>query len=941
MRKFLHRRGGLHLFAALLLLSPTTESESSQAQGDESTVRLHVQQPCFRHLPPYALSPDGRWIAIGCSGGPRVWELDGGREIRRFPTTETVKSVAFTRDSRRLLVGSFEKTARLWDIETGREIREFTGIQNEVTAVVASPNQQWVVTASGRHTRLYDLETGQILRQFDGHSSYVNAAAFSADGRWLLTASSDNSARLWDVADGRELRRFDDGDSLNFVAMSADNRYLLTGGYGKTGRLWEATSGREIRSFDSPSCVALSSDGRLVLAGGPQDDVRLYETETGREVRRFKIGSGENVEWVSFSPDGNSFIAGDAWGTHRVWNAASGSPISGHDELDSEKTTTMEQVVVSQDSRLLLGMERQSGAQLWDLSRGQRLRRWNLTDSALFAVALARDGRTAALGGFPTRTWNLASGESRDLGIPEVVTRVVFSPDGRWLATTQGERDKVAHLWEIATGREIRRLEGHTAAIAAIAFSPDSQLVVTGGMDETARVWNAVTGQELRRFETGSAVDVLAISPDGHLLATSRRDKPATLYDAMVGASRHGGVVLWDLATGKEVQRISGHGGSIEALTFSPDGSSLLTGSQDQTARLWDVKTGKETRRFSSQGGWVTSVGFTPDGRTALTVTRESVIFWDTDAGREVATIVFLANEGWAVVDPEGRYDASDPDRSPGLHWVLSLRSIDLGQLKQRFYTPGLLARALRRERLPAVTGLNKLRPPPDVSVEAPAEGSTVARLQLANLGGGIGRLVIKVNNREISLQRRGPAIDPNAMRVETQLDLAAATLIGGGVNVIEVFAETSDGLLRSRGVAASWLTAPPSKSPDVRLFAIVAGVSEYRQPRAQPALCRERCDRHGSGGGGGRTGSVQGRCASVHAGEWRSNGTDEGKLSHDVRSHFARRSTVRCPLRVPRRSRSCFTRGRRPIPLPHARGTQRRHGSRCRFAPGALDQQR
>jgi uncharacterized caspase-like protein len=225
-------------------------------------------------------------------------------------------------------------------------------------------------------------------------------------------------------------------------------------------------------------------------------------------------------------------------------------------------------------------------------------------------------------------------------------------------------------------------------------------------------------------------------------------------------------------------------------------------------------------------------VAFSPDGRWALTGSGDgSTRLWDAASGKWLATLVSFREGGWAVVDPEGRYDASDPDDATGLHFVADNDVIELGQLKQRFYTPGLLARIGRSEKLPEIAGsLKDVKLVPGVEVQPPAPGSLEATVRLTNRSGGIGKVIVKVNGRELPTATRGETPDPNAKSVELKLNLEGATRTPTGENVIEVSADNGDGVIRSRGVVVEW-REPPKQIPPPKLFAIVVGVSSYDNP--------------------------------------------------------------------------------------------------------------
>jgi WD40 repeat protein len=198
---------------------------------------------------------------------------------------------------------------------------------------------------------------------------------------------------------------------------------------------------------------------------------------------------------------------------------------------------------------------------------------------------------------------------------------VAFSPDGQFLLTSSG--DFTARLWETATGREIRDLEGHSGSIGSIAFSPDGQFILTGSEDKTARIWNAKTGEEIRQFQ-GHSEDVrsVAFSHDGRFILTGSWD----------GTSR-----LWNAVTGDEIRQFRGHSAAVLSVAFSLDGKSVLTGGEDNTARLWDALTGNETRRFEGHSESIISVAVSPDGRSILTGSEDgSARLWLSATGKEI-----------------------------------------------------------------------------------------------------------------------------------------------------------------------------------------------------------------------------------------------------------------------------------------------------------------
>src|SRR5262249_356155 len=151
---------------------------------------------------------------------------------------------------------------------------------------------------------------------------------------------------------------------------------------------------------------------------------------------------------------------------------------------------------------------------------------------------------------------------------------------------------KSAVLYDVGTGKELRRFEGHTDWVPHVAFSPDGKTLATGGRDTTAKLWDVGTAPELLRLKGNSGiVEVVAVSPDGRTVATASWDKT---------------VKLWEVATGKERATLEGHQFQVLSATFSPDGRTLITTSGEANSpisdtnekpgeiKVWDLPTLKE-----------------------------------------------------------------------------------------------------------------------------------------------------------------------------------------------------------------------------------------------------------------------------------------------------------------------------------------------------------
>lgn len=140
-----------------------------------------------------------------------------------------------------------------------------------------------------------------------------------------------------------------------------------------------------------------------------------------------------------------------------------------------------------------------------------------------------------------------------------------------------------------------------------------------------------------------------------------------------------------------------GHTGSVASASFSPDGKRVVTASSDSTARIWDANTGKELKRLDGDSNGIWSMSFSSDSKRLVTTSRDGVArIWDAESGKELCSLVSFKDGTWAVVDPVGRYDASNGGDVDGLHWVVGNEPIALKLLTNRYYEPGLLAKRRR-----------------------------------------------------------------------------------------------------------------------------------------------------------------------------------------------------------------------------------------------------
>jgi sugar lactone lactonase YvrE len=230
---------------------------------------------------------------------------------------------------------------------------------------------------------------------------------------------------------------------------------------------------------------------------------------------------------------------------------------------------------------------------------------------------------------------------------------IVFSPDGKTVASASRDKKGMVRVWDLATGKTQATLRRHTGAIDSLAFSPDGKTLASGSRDNTVMLWDVSNGKNTGTLQGHtSRVSAVAFSPDGRLLASG--DDPA--------ARKLDTVKVWNVSTRTELASLLHEIGpalsGVTCLAFSPDGKTLASGSRVSQVMLVDVVSGKKRAMLDEyeSSGSLGSVAFSPDGRTLAYVSWDKIFIYDVATGKKISKIP--ADPGdvdAATFTPDGR----------------------------------------------------------------------------------------------------------------------------------------------------------------------------------------------------------------------------------------------------------------------------------------------
>lgn len=470
-----------------------------------------------------AVAPGGKILAYGLGGVVHLCEADSGKELRQFKSGDGgVLALAFAPDGKSLAVRGRNQRVRLWETETAKEIRQLGDAETnqggggglaflgggfsgpEARALAISPDGKQLAAASGSTVRLWETATGKEVPLLEGHRRAPSFIALSGDGKSVISWGPDRVIRRWESATGKALGTFAAPAGTTAAAFSADGRTVALANADNTIRLNESATGKELHQLKGPQgavSLAFAPDGKTLAARGRADNgIRLYDVAKGVELRQITPkqvntgGRGRTIviggparrprgtgPGVAFSPDGTLLVAtgpgNDALSNRLVFfDVATGKELR---KIQSPRPIAS--FAFSPDGRTLAAENADRTITLWEVASGKEQAQIGKPapeppqagGGMMLNLVIDGDG-DGLFGGFTERAGPVG---------------LTFSPDGRALAARGPDRS--VHVWDVAGGKEIRRLKGHEGRVETVAFAADGKTLASGAADTTVLLWDA------------------------------------------------------------------------------------------------------------------------------------------------------------------------------------------------------------------------------------------------------------------------------------------------------------------------------------------------------------------------------------------------------------------------------------------------------------------
>ncbi|EDO31117.1 predicted protein, partial [Nematostella vectensis] len=508
-------------------------------------------------------------------GGPLITNLHGH--------TQRLDCVTVTRDDKFIVTSGGDSLINIWNTENHDCIHTLKIGGKGQSHLVLTNDDRFVVAAADSSFGAWDIDTGEKVVSFESHVK-ITCLAVTLKGDCVVTGCADHiTISIASCNPFSFVMFFVVSGAINAILVTAKD-WVISGSDDSTVRAWDLENGESCAVFQGHSkpvlCLQIINDGQAIVSGSEDKVLRVWDL-VSRDCVSLK-GHGGLIKCLAAMHDGKRIVSGAKDNNIKVWDLVRlecQATLKGH-------TSLIWAIAVSRDDSVIVSASKDDLLKVW------RTESWVCTQtlighsSWISCVAMTTDGKTIISGSNDknVKMWYThGNAHAQAIGVPSDhimhhldQPRCVMVDFGR--KGVSGANEDNLKIWDMRTQECIITKPASVSCVTRVATSPK---VVTGSSDGEMKLWDCVTGECVTIARHDGAVTCAQVTQDGTQVVSGSADGTDST------------IRLWDLTKGECKQVMQGHTNEVLCLSVTSNDKTIVSGSNDFTARVWNVATGK------------------------------------------------------------------------------------------------------------------------------------------------------------------------------------------------------------------------------------------------------------------------------------------------------------------------------------------------------------
>ncbi len=519
------------------------------------------------------------------------------------------------------IVPEFESALRTASIYNSAVL---IGHSAAITSTCFSPDGKFVLSSSFDNTiKLWDASNGICLKTFNGHTDRVYKAVFCSDLSKIASCSKDNSIKIWDVKSSNNINTLlGHEDAVYSVAFSPDGKHVLSSSEDKTIRIWDVETGECLNTLKGHNgmveCSLYSPTGDIIASCSEDSTIKLWDANSGICTKTL-FGHKGAVQSVEFSLDGQYIVSASRDSTVKIWNTDSGHCIrtlTGH-------SNGVQYASFSNNGKLVASSSDDATTRIWEVSSGNCID--ILKGHTIYATSphFSPDSKRIVTGSvdWTVRIWDVGiKKEGKQLDIKSVNRKPRFSPDGHQITFISNDS---IWIYDVSSEKKLNSIKNNKNGYIDAFFDTNGDFYAISVDYDTILVWNSESNSWDAKIINADKISAIDLCPEKKQIAI---------------ASDSGLIVIWDMVTGNKTNAIKAK--SINDISFSFDGNSIILTSNDDIIRIYDINKSNCLCELNTQNTAKNNVIINHSKTEVITCNNNNIYVWDIKTGKAIRSFL-------------------------------------------------------------------------------------------------------------------------------------------------------------------------------------------------------------------------------------------------------------------------------------------------------------